>query len=68
MVVDVCKILFHYEKICNNYNNLRSVTAFMWTQCILPALKNSEIVTNCALTKAVTMLKNKCMLIRLHFI
>ena len=35
---------------------------------ILPALKNSEIVTNCALTKAVTMLKNKCMLIRLPFI
>jgi len=35
---------------------------------ILQASKNSEVPTNCASTKAVIMLKNKCRLIHLFFI
>jgi len=35
---------------------------------ILQASKNCEIAENCALTKVVIMLKNKCMLIQLSSI
>ena len=48
-----------WAQVCNR----RVVEGAVGTVLFYPSM-----VTNCALTKAVTMLKNKCMLIRLPFI